>query len=562
MRLLSTTLVCRFLVLAIVRDHLLDGSTPATAASTPPGENYNEVEHTLESRLRKPYPRDGKDDIRSQISMLRKTNSPNFREKIDIDQEQAPQGDILLQKDGFVTEDTNPTDIDISPAPPLTSFYEVVDDISEFFLEASLSNDTIIATRRERNQDDSFTRAFSLGDSLQGLPFDPNKRDLRSKKKTAYLPDGNLLPAKANGKKKGLKHKGIGTTRSPASKPGITAGVTRTRDSINARNYKVKHGGHALCTNLRFTPPLSFPSEGAGPTDMEVGDVNGDKIKDLVVAASGSDVVVVFLGRGDGTFFHGTRFPVGPPGSYPYRIRLADVNRDGRLDIVTANLGGQALSVLLGRGDGSFTNGFVFPTGGGGPVDLALGDFNGDGILDIALALAARESLTVLWGDGLGSFVRPLQVALGGVPGVGFPLSILAVDLNLDGFADVVVGLSTGSRSMAVLTSLGDGTFRRPALYDLGTRIRPVALVVGLFNTDLFPDVATVNGGLDNSVSILLGRGDGTFHRPRSYSISPGLAPMALAVGDFNGDLHADIVTANALSNDVTLLRGEAKKLE
>jgi len=89
-----------------------------------------------------------------------------------------------------------------------------------------------------------------------------------------------------------------------------------------------------------------------------------------------------------------------------------------------------------------------------------------------------------------------------------------------------------------------------------------VALVVGLFNTDLFPDVATVNGGLDNSVSILLGRGDGTFHRPRSYSISPGLAPMALAVGDFNGDLHADIVTANALSNDVTLLRGEAKKLE
>ena len=422
----------------------------------------------------------------------------------------------------------------------------------------------------------------SVGHEQRSYLTEPHHRALSHKKKTgsaAYYPDGNLLSAAAavgggvGGGAFGSPYAvpgafggvgGVGGIASvpgiglaPSVRPGITLGVGRFRDSIDAGNRKVKRGGHALCTNVRFTPPLSFPAGGVGPSDIEIGDLNGDSIKDLVVAASGSDVIVVFLGCGDGTFFPGVRYPVGPPGSFPYRIRLADVNRDGRLDIITANLGGATLSILLGRGDGTFTNGFVFPTGGGGPVDLALGDFNGDGILDVALALAKCESLTILFGDGLGSFVRPLKIALGSLHDVGFPLSILAADLNLDGFADLVIGMSALGRNLAVLTSLGDGTFRRPVLHELGKHIKPVALAVGFFNCDLFPDIVTVNGGYDNSVSVLLGRGDGSFRNPRSFSVSPGLAPMAVAVGDFNGDLIPDIVTANALSNDVTVLRGK-----
>jgi hypothetical protein len=399
------------------------------------------------------------------------------------------------------------------------------------------------------------TEQPALHNEQHGDLAEARHRALSHKQKTgsaAYFSDGNFLPATAVGGMGGLGGvPGIGLA--PSVRPGITLGVTRFRDSIDARNRKVKRGGHALCTNFRFIPPLSFPAEGVGPSDIEIGDLNGDCIKDLVVSASGSDVIVIFLGCGDGTFFPGVRYPVGPPGSFPYRIRLADVNHDGRLDIITANLGGATLSILLGRGDGTFTNGFVFPTGGGGPVDLALGDFNGDGILDVALALAKCESLTILFGDGRGSFVRPLKIALGS----GFPLSILAVDLNLDGFADLVVGMSALGRNLAVLTSLGDGTFRRPVLHELGKHNKPVSLAVGYFNCDLFPDIVIVNGGYDNSVSVLLGRGDGSFRSPRSFSVSPGLAPMALAVGDFNGDLIPDIVTANALSNDVTILRGK-----
>ncbi len=406
-------------------------------------------------------------------------------------------------------------------------------------------------------------------------PEDQDHRALRDHKKggtkahsEAFFPDGHLFPGTAAAGQAYNSPFGVGPSAvgigavpglglAPAVQPGISRGVHRNRDAIDALNRKAqKSSHHALCSNFRMTPPLSFPAAGAGPTAIQIGDLNGDCVKDFVVADSASDVVAVFLGCGDGTYFPGVRYPVGPPGSFPYRFHLADVNGDKRLDIVTANLGGSTLSVLLGRGDGTFTNGFVFPTGGGGgPVDLALGDFNGDGILDIALALAKCDTLAVLWGDGRGSFVRPIKISLA-LLHAGTPLSILAVDLNLDGCADLVVGLSCAEKNLAVLTSLGDGTFRKPVFYDLGKHTKPVAMAVGLFNCDLFPDVAVVNGALANTVSVLLGRGDGTFFHPQSYSVAPGLAPMALAVGDLNGDLHCDIVTANSLSNDVTVLRG------
>ena len=138
---------------------------------------------------------------------------------------------------------------------------------------------------------------------------------------------------------------------------------------------------------------------------------------------------------------------------------------------------------------------------------MAVGDFNGDGFLDIALALAKCETITVLWGDGAGGFVRPIKVSLGSLHNIGFPISILAVDLNLDGFSDLVVGLSCAERkNLVVLTSLGDGTFKPPSFYDLGRKTRPVALAVGLFNVDLFPDVVVANGAHANTVSILLGK--------------------------------------------------------
>lgn len=125
----------------------------------------------------------------------------------------------------------------------------------------------------------------------------------------------------------------------------------------------------------------------------------------------------------------------------------------------------------------------------------------------MALALAKCDTVTVLWGDGLGGFVRPIKIELGSKHhNGGFPISIVAVDLNLDGFWDIVVGLGCAERKNLVsLLSLGDGTFREPKFYDLGKHTKPVALAAGLFNLDLFPDIVAANGVLANSVSVLLG---------------------------------------------------------
>lgn len=131
-----------------------------------------------------------------------------------------------------------------------------------------------------------------------------------------------------------------GVGLAPSVTPGVTQGLQRNADALDERNVKARRSSaHALCLDFRLTPPFAFPAAGVGPTDVQVGDVNGDCIKDLVAADSGADVVVVFIGCGDGTFFPGVRYPVGPPGSFPYRLELADVNGDKRLDIMVANLG-------------------------------------------------------------------------------------------------------------------------------------------------------------------------------------------------------------------------------
>ena len=125
-------------------------------------------------------------------------------------------------------------------------------------------------------------------------------------------------------------------------------------------------------------------------------------------------------------------------------------------------------------------------------------------------------------------------------------------DFNGDGKPDLVV-VNQGANTMSVLLGNGDGTFQPKTDYATGTS--PEGVAVGDFNGDGKADVAVANTGSD-SVSILLGNGDGTF-QPRTDIALP-LTPVALTVGDFNGDGKADIAVAteNSTSDDVTMLIG------
>src|SRR5207248_2345115 len=128
-----------------------------------------------------------------------------------------------------------------------------------------------------------------------------------------------------------------------------------------------------------FGPASNVPV-GLVPTSVAVADVNGDGRLDLVVANSGNANVSVLLGNGDGTFHRAANIVVG---GLPSSVAVADVNGDGRRDLVTANYGSSnSVSVLLGNGNGTFQGAVDFGVGFA-PRSVAVSDLNGDGRLDL-----------------------------------------------------------------------------------------------------------------------------------------------------------------------------------
>jgi hypothetical protein len=130
------------------------------------------------------------------------------------------------------------------------------------------------------------------------------------------------------------------------------------------------------------------------------------------------------------------------------------------------------------------------------------------------------------------------------------PFAIAAGDFNHDGIPDLAVA-NSGTDTVSVLLGNGDGTFQTQQTYAVGNGAYSVA--VGDFNGDGNLDLAIANLS-DNTVSILLGNGDGTFQAQHTYGTGGG--PNAVAVGDFNGDGNLDLAVVNQTDNTVSILLG------
>ena len=160
-------------------------------------------------------------------------------------------------------------------------------------------------------------------------------------------------------------------------------------------------------------PPFQGVPVGNNPEAVAVGDLNHDGNLDFVTANVGDDTVSVVLGNGDGTFQPAAIYPVG---SGPAAVVVADLNHDGNLDLVTANTGalqpGTTVSVLLGKGDGTFGPAATYVVGSG-PHSVAVGDFNHDGNLDLVTANFVSRTASVLLGNGDGTFGPAVDYAVG-----------------------------------------------------------------------------------------------------------------------------------------------------
>ena len=305
-------------------------------------------------------------------------------------------------------------------------------------------------------------------------------------------------------------------------KPDIIVG-TGTAGALTGPSIMVLFGGG----NGTFRgPPISLvsglPSNNSYNYSQVAADFDGDGNLDLVVQIA--DRVNVLKGIGDGTFRQ--TFQYIPASGYPTHIAAADLNHDGKPDIVVtiANNNTARTEVLLGNGDGTFQAPLPV-TSSCCVTAFAVADFNGDGKPDVAVLLhnpspgISPDQLLIYLGTGAGTFAAPLASVAGAYP------SALAVgDFNHDGKLDVVVAYQGDigmapppGRGFSILFGKGDGTFSAPVPISIGIEnFQPAGLVAADWNHDGLLDLAvTLNNG---PLLVLLGRGDGTFQAPATYA--------------------------------------------
>lgn len=301
---------------------------------------------------------------------------------------------------------------------------------------------------------------------------------------------------------------------------------------------------------------------GNGPGSIAIADVNHDGKPDILVVNTGSQTLSALLGDGKGEF-HQAPGPLTPTGAGPNDIALGDFNGDANLDLVIPNTGTPYLTILLGDGKGEFKPSphSPFATQSSPHVHgVATGDFNGDGKLDVVTDSWGHNQILMFLGDGAGNLILPGRAFNTGKR----PYQRLrSADFNKDGKADVV---TTDLDQNAVSILLGDG---KGGLHDapgspFPAGVFPWAVAVDDVNKDgnldlvILPYDRDITDPKQLGVTVLLGDGKGGFAKMRGspFSLAGCRGPDRVATGDLNGDGLRDIVVSCAQNNKLMLYLG------
>jgi hypothetical protein len=304
----------------------------------------------------------------------------------------------------------------------------------------------------------------------------------------------------------------------------------------------------APCTSLAsLGPKVNYPA-GVLPYSVSIADLNLDGKPDLV-SLNEYDTLSVFLGTGSGAFGPRTRFD-GPNNGFstdPGTVATGDLNNDGKPDVVVGREGPGPNYVRLGQGNGTFGNPIGYPSGAGlhvETIDLGLADLNGDNKVDI-VALET-SSFVVYLGNGDGTFSwLPASNSFSGLSGGSLALG----DYNNDTKMDVAIGTTGPAGTIMAFLGNGDGTFGSQTNSTALGESDAYAIAAGDLDRDGILDIAAGNRNTLH-VTVMIGQGNGSF----SNTIGPVTTiegAFDIAVADVTNDGQLDVLTTHGFLGSI-----------
>lgn len=293
-----------------------------------------------------------------------------------------------------------------------------------------------------------------------------------------------------------------------------------------------------------FAPRADLPV-GPQPKAVAIADIDGDGRNDIIVARSTPNgSVTLLLGRADGNF--GRLDATNRAGDTPFSMAVADLDKDGSLDVAVGNYFGAEAAILYGKD--LQTTRVALPADGAHPFAVTAADLDGNGSLDLVAGMQVGDALNVFLNQGGRNFGAAVRINLDETPG-----GLAAGDFDGDGAARLDVAVAMPDKGQVrVLHGQGGGMLASAGATELTVGMNPIAVTAAQLDADGALDLAVANAG-DSTLSVLLRSGSG-FAQATSFSV--GQQPSALAIGDLDGDGFLDIVTSNRGSETVSVLRG------
>src|SRR5688572_18531041 len=322
--------------------------------------------------------------------------------------------------------------------------------------------------------------------------------------------------------------------------------------------------GEANPQNSLFQPAVRIAVQ-SKPSNVAVADLNKDGRLDLIVASEEARTVSVMLGEKGEVPFRAVSTQTITLMESPGEMAVGDVNGDGQLDLALDHHDSYNVTLLFGNGRGGFapapTSPVVMKQGQHPHTHgLGMGDFNADGKLDLATVNNEDNDISVALGDGRGGFTNApgSPFAVGPSP---YPLTL--GDVNGDGRLDIVANTSaTGpnraqqlatSRALTVLINDGTGGFRRS---DIPLRTgQPWFAAIGDLNSDARADLVATHHD-QNQLTVILNEGSGRFRESPISPFNLGRNAWRIDLADINGDKRLDVIAAIGEGVHVMLVAG------